>query len=101
MKFILGKKIEMSQVFDEDQNIVIPVTLIEAGPCYVTQIKKKENGKDGYDAIQLGFEKLKTNKIKKPEKSKPYRFLREYRCKNETYKIGQKIDVSILKKENI
>ncbi len=87
----------MAQVFGKDQNIVIPVTLIQAGPCYITQVKTQDNTKDGYDAIQIGFEKLKKHKIKKPEASKPYRFLREYRCKNKEYKIGQKIDISIFK----
>ncbi len=52
MKFILAKKLEMSQVYDTAGN-VIPVTLLEAGPCYVTQVKGKE--KDGYTAVQLGF----------------------------------------------
>ncbi len=52
MKFILAKKLEMSQVYDADGN-VIPVTLLEAGPCYVTQVKSKES--DGYMAIQVGF----------------------------------------------
>ena len=56
MKFILGKKIMMSQVFDEKGN-VIPVTIVMAGPCQILQIKTKE--KDGYKAIQIGFEKLK------------------------------------------
>jgi len=99
MKFILGKKIKMTQVFDKDQNTIIPVTLIKAGPCYVTQIKKQENGKDGYDAIQLGFEELKKRKIKKPQTNKPYKFLREYRCKDSEHKVGQKIDVSIFKQD--
>lgn len=52
MKFILAKKLEMSQVYDAAGN-VIPVTLVEAGPCYVTQVKAKE--KDGYMAVQVGF----------------------------------------------
>lgn len=97
MKFILGKKIKMAQVFDKDHNVVIPVTLIKAGPCYVTQIKQQETGKDGYNAIQLGFEELKAKKVKKPQKSKPYRFLREYKDENKEYKVGQKIDISIFK----
>ena len=59
MKFILGTKIEMTQFFDEKGN-VIPVTLIECGPCEVTQIKTKE--KDGYDAVQIGYKKLKEKK---------------------------------------
>jgi large subunit ribosomal protein L3 len=95
MKFILGKKIEMSQIFDEKGN-VIPVTLIEAGPCYITQIKTKE--KDKYEAIQIGFEKLE-KRVKKPKKKKPYRYLREFRGDIDVSKIkqGDKIDVSVFK----
>ncbi|HLD30616.1 MAG TPA: 50S ribosomal protein L3 [Patescibacteria group bacterium] len=58
MKFILGKKIEMSQRFDEE-GAVTPVTLLEAGPCKVTQVKTKE--KDGYEAVQIGFGLKKKN----------------------------------------
>ena len=94
MKFILGKKLEMSQVFDKEGNVV-PVTLIEAGPCYVTQIKTKE--KDKYEAVQVGFEKLKEKKVKKPQKDRPYRFLREFKIRDPKFKIGDKIDVSIFK----
>lgn len=96
MKFILGKKIEMSQTFDKEGN-VIPVTLIEAGPCYITQIRTKE--KDKYEAIQIGFEKLKEKKIKKPQKDRPYRFLREFNPADSgtKFKIGDKIDVLIFK----
>ena len=93
MKFILGKKIEMSQFFDEKGN-AIPVTLIEAGPCYITQLKTKE--KDRYEAIQLGFESLKEKKITKTKKKKPYRYLREFRGDIEIskYKEGDKIDIA-------
>jgi large subunit ribosomal protein L3 len=91
MKFILGLKLNMSQMFDEKGN-VIPVTLVEAGPCQVTQIKTKE--KDGYETIQIGFKKIiRRKKIKRPMKKKPFRFLREF--KNGEFKIGQKIDVSV------
>ena len=93
MKFILGKKLEMSQIFKEDK--VIPVTLIEAGPCFVSQIKTKE--KDGYEAIQISFEKLKPKKVKRPLKKKPYRYLREFKDRIEKYKVGQKIEVSLFK----
>lgn len=105
MKFIIGKKLEMSQIFKDDK--VLPVTLVTAGPCFVTQIKKKE--KDGYQAVQIGFEKLKPKKVKKPEKEKPFRYLKEFPApkgrglaeggedKIEEYKMGQKIDVSIFK----
>lgn len=92
MKFILGKKIEMSQIFDEKGN-VIPVTLIKAGPCYTTQIKTNE--KDKYESVQIGFEKLKDKKIKKSQKSKPYRYLKEFKTQNSKLKTGDKIDVSI------
>jgi len=54
MKFILGKKIEMSQIFDEKGN-VIPVTLIEAGPCFITDIMTKE--RDKYESVQIGFDR--------------------------------------------
>jgi len=95
MKFILGKKIAMSQVFDEKNN-VIPVTLIEAGPCFITQIKEgDEKSKDKYDAVQIGFEKLKEKKITKSKKTKPYRHLKEIRIKEKELKVGDKIDVSI------
>lgn len=82
----------MSQIFDEKGNVV-PVTLIEAGPCFVTQIKTKE--KDGYEAIQIGFQKIeKEKKIKKTMKGKEFKYLREFKNNGE-YKIGDKIDVSI------
>jgi len=91
MKYILGKKIGMSQVFDKEGGR-IPVTLIEAGPCEVLQIKTKE--KDGYEALQLGFGKIeKKKKLKKSQMKKPYRFLAEF-PKND-YKPGDKIDVSL------
>ncbi|MDP2910315.1 MAG: 50S ribosomal protein L3 [bacterium] len=92
--FMLGKKIEMSQIFDEKGN-VIPVTLIEAGPCFITQLKIKE--KDGYESIQIGFEKLKEKKITKNKKSKPYRYIKEFKSDNSNYKQGDKIDISVFK----
>ena len=94
MKFILGKKIEMTQMFDE-KGKVIPVTLIEAGPCYVAQIMTKE--KDKYESIQIGFEKLKDKKIKKPQKKKPYRYLKEFKGDISKHKVGDKIDASVFK----
>ena len=98
MKFILGKKIEMSQVFDEKGNVV-PLTLIEAGPCFVTQIRKKE--KDGYEASQIGFEKLSSKKVKKPQKDRPYRYFKEFRVQSPEFKIGDKIDASVFKEGEI
>ena len=81
MKFVLGLKFGMSQIFDEKGNR-IPVTLIEVGPCEVTQIKTKE--KDSYRAIQVGFKKIeKPKKIKKPMKGKEFKYLREFRIVKE------------------
>ena len=95
MKFILGKKLGMSQVFDKEGNAV-PVTVIEAGPCFVTQIR--DEAKDGYWAVQIGFENLKQSKIKRPQKDKPFKHIKEFRLeKNDKceFEKGDKIDVSI------
>lgn len=74
----------MSQIFDNDK--VIPVTLIEAGPCFVTQINDL--------SVQVGFEKLKDKKVKKPQKDRPYRYLREQRTENSAaFKLGTKISL--------
>ncbi len=99
MPFILAKKIEMSQVFKED-GTVVPVTLLEAGPCFVTQIKNKE--KDGTDGVQIGFMKKKDNKIRKSEKGKGYKHICEFKSKSTgsdpaTLKKGDEISVSIFK----
>lgn len=88
MAFILGEKIGMSQIFDKDGN-TIPVTVIEVGPCLVTQIKTK--GKDGYRAVQIGFGSKK--KITKPLQGhikkitnqsglKNFRWLKEFKIEN-------------------
>ncbi len=84
MKFILGKKLEMSQVFNEDGE-VIPVTLVKAGPCKVVQIKTKET--DGYSAVQVGFDKKKS--LSKALKGhlkglEDFRWLREFRINDQT-----------------
>jgi len=98
MKFILGKKIEMSQIFKGDK--VIPVTKIQAGPCLVTQIKTQE--KDGYGAIQIGFaKKRKTTKsltghLKKGLAEKEYnRYLREFKTEKSDLKPGDKIKADV------
>ena len=62
-KGIIGKKIGMTQIFDEKGNVV-PVTVVEAGPCVVTQKKTVEN--DGYDAVQVGYGDMKAHKVNKP-----------------------------------
>jgi large subunit ribosomal protein L3 len=100
MKGILGKKLGMTQIFDEN-GVAVPVTIIEAGPCYVTQKKTKEN--DGYDAIQLGFGEVKQNRLKKPiaghlkkSNAPAIKFMREFHVTDSNeYEEGQKIDVSI------
>ena len=85
----------MTQVFDQEGK-VIPVTLIEAGPCFVSQIKNKE--KDGYASVQVGFEEIKKEKkIKKTMKGKPFRYLKEFKDPDGKFELGQKIDVSIFK----
>lgn len=82
MKFILGKKLGMTQMYDEKGNVV-PVTLVEAGPCHVLQIKTQE--KDGYRALQIGFQKIeKQKKIKKPMKGKEFKHIKELRIQDRT-----------------
>ena len=99
MKFILGKKQGMSQIFDKQGNVV-PVTVIEAGPCFVTQIKDEK--KDKYQAVQIGYEKLKDKKVTKSKKKKPYKYLREVRMSNDIkLKTGDKIDVSVFEEGDI
>jgi len=100
MKGILGKKIGMTQLFTEDGN-VIPVTVIQAGPCVVLQKKDLEN--DGYEAIQLGFEDKKEKRANKPETghakkagTAPKRYIREIRGVNlADYEVGQEIKADI------
>ena len=102
MKGILGKKVGMTQIFD-DNGVVVPVTLIEAGPCYITQKKTQE--KDGYNAVQLGFSEMRDNKLNKPiaghlkrANAPTVKYLREFRVSNpDDYEEGQKIDVSIFR----
>jgi large subunit ribosomal protein L3 len=95
---LLGRKIGMTRLFDQNGEVV-PVTIIEAGPCYVTQVKTRD--KDGYNAIQLGFGQAKrTNKpIRGHLKGlPPLRHLREVRTDDiESYKPGQKLDAGLFK----
>ena len=113
-KVIIGKKIGMTQIFDE-KGKVIPVTAIEAGPCVVAQVKKVET--DGYEAIQLGFGEVKESKVNRPikghfAKSKltPKKHLREFRAdsvegvkvgdelKADTFAAGDKVDIQGISK---
>ena len=99
-KAIIGKKVGMTQIFDEKGN-VIPVTVIEAGPCSVVQVKTVET--DGYDAVQLGFGSVKENKLNKPEKGHftkvkvtPSKHLREFRLADvSNVKVGDEIKADI------
>jgi len=104
MKFILGEKIKMDQIFTKD-GTVIPVTLIKAGPCYVTQIKTFK--KDKYTAVQIGFKKVKPKKLTKPEKghlkkiNQNLKILKEFRFPaNKKIKLGDEIKVNIFKKDD-
>jgi large subunit ribosomal protein L3 len=97
MKGILGKKVGMTQIFD-DTGEAIPVTVIEAGPCYVTQIKTEK--RDGYEAIQLGFgEARHLNKPQRghlPKGVPDLRYLRELSVDDiSSYEVGQKIDAGV------
>lgn len=95
-KAILARKVGMTQVFDEEGR-VIPVTVLEAGPCRVVQVKSRE--RDGYDSIQLGFGYRKPRRINKPLRGHygpsgvtPMRFLREFRVEDAAaYSPGQEI----------
>ncbi len=113
-KGIIGKKLGMTQIFDEVGN-VIPVTVVEAGPCPVVQKKTVEN--DGYNAVQLGFEDIVDRKLTKPEKGHlakanvPFKkHLKEFKLDDaanmnvgdvitaETFEAGEKVDVTGISK---
>ncbi|MDR1927477.1 MAG: 50S ribosomal protein L3 [Oscillospiraceae bacterium] len=91
-KALIGKKLGMTQVFDEKGNVV-PVTVIEAGPCPVVQCKRRES--DGYEAVQLGFGEIKVNRVTKPLQGHfakygvaPKRTLREFALGQQDLKTG-------------
>jgi large subunit ribosomal protein L3 len=98
-KFIVGKKVGMTQVFDED-GLSIPVTVVEAGPCTVVQKKTVEN--DGYSALKVGFGQVKEKRLNKPSKGlfaklnvPVKKYLREFRLDDlAKFEIGQDIMVS-------
>ena len=113
-KAIIGKKVGMTQIFDESGK-VIPVTVIEAGPCVVTQKKTTEN--DGYVSVQLGFEDVKESKLTKPEAGHlkkaqvdPKKHLKEFKLDNaadlnvgdvlkaDAFAAGDKVDVTGISK---
>ena len=99
LKGLIGKKIGMTQIFDEN-GAAVPVTIIEAGPCFVTQIRTNEA--NGYSAVQLGFEEVKPKRLTQGElghlkknSMPPLRFLREFRAKEIQVKEGEQVTVSL------
>ena len=109
MKTILGKKVGMTQIFNE-QGEAVPVTVIEAGPCYVAQVKTLE--RDGYEAVQLGFEEVKPQRVSGGERGHltrnelpALRHLREFRLREiegieegqrvlaDVFEVGDRVDV--------
>lgn len=115
MKAILGEKIGMTQIFT-DEGIVVPVTVVKAGPCVIVQKKTTET--DGYDAVQVGFGNVREKSVNKPKAGhfakadvKPTRWLREFRgdesaqaedlgavIKADVFEAGDKVDVSGISK---
>ena len=98
-KALLGRKIGMTQIFSEHGK-VIPVTVIEAGPCTVVQVKTKDA--DGYDAIQLGFGDVKAKKVTKPSAGhfkkanvEPKKHLREFRLEEISYNVGDELKADL------
>ncbi|MDR0888509.1 MAG: 50S ribosomal protein L3 [Coriobacteriales bacterium] len=95
---LLGKKLGMTQVWSEDDQLV-PVTVIQAGPCTVTQLKSAD--KEGYEAVQIGFGTVKENKVNQPTQGhfkksgvSPCKYLREVRVDSSSeYELGQKLTV--------
>jgi large subunit ribosomal protein L3 len=106
MAVLLGKKVGMTQVYDETGELV-PVSVIQAGPCIVMQVKNTET--DGYNAIQLGFEDVKPIRRKKPQighagkaKAEPKKFIREMRLSDnleQQYEPGESVTVSVFSEE--
>jgi large subunit ribosomal protein L3 len=108
LKGLIGKKIGMTQIFDE-RGVAYPVTLIEAGPCYVTQVRRPES--EGYSAVQLGFSETHPKRLSggeighlKTANMPPLRFLREFRTKTldvsvgdvmkaDVFSVGERVDV--------
>ena len=99
-KAIIGKKLGMTQVFTPE-GLVVPVTVVEAGPCPVVQVKNNE--KDGYDALVVAFDKQKAQRVNKPKSGAfkkagvdTYRVLKEFKFENTSdYSLGQEIKVDI------
>ncbi|POM25399.1 50S ribosomal protein L3 [Actinomadura rubteroloni] len=99
-KGVLGEKLGMTQVFD-DEGRIVPVTVVQAGPCVVTQIRTQET--DGYTAVQIGYGQIDPRKVNKPRKGHfekagvtPRRYLTELRLDDTTeYELGQEITAGV------
>ncbi len=106
MPALIGKKIGMTNIFDNDGKF-IPVTVVEAGPCTVINVRTTE--KNGYEAVQLGYDKIKENKVNKPLKGyfeklgvQPAKILKEFRnLKPSEYKIGDEIKVDVFNEGDV
>ena len=103
-KALLGKKIGMTQIFSE-KGLVIPVTVIEAGPCYVTQVKTIEN--DGYKAVQLAYSDIREKLVNKPvlgqfkkANVQPKRFIKEFKLDGD-YKLGDEIRCDVFQEGDL
>ncbi|HEB65241.1 MAG TPA: 50S ribosomal protein L3 [Chloroflexi bacterium] len=99
LKGLIGKKVGMTQIFDEN-GAALPVTIIEAGPCFVTQVRTTET--DGYSAVQLGYGETRPSRLTggqlghlKRNELPPLRFLREFRVKNPEVQPGDKVTVEV------
>ena len=98
-KAIIGKKVGMTQIFDESGK-VIPVTVVEAGPCVVTQVKTVE--KDGYNAVQMGYQDVKESKLTQPEAGHLKKadvalkkYLKEFRLEDSTLSVGDEVKADV------
>ncbi len=108
MAMLLGKKVGMTQVYDESGRL-LPVTVIQAGPCVVTQVKTVET--DGYNAVQLGYDDVKPSRRKKPQlgiaaktNTTPKKFAREMRLPGDArpeHKVGDSVTVSVFTEKEI
>ena len=99
LKGLIGKKIGMTQIFDEN-GAAVPVTIIEAGPCFVTQVRTP--GKEGYSSVQLGFDEVKPKRLSggelghlKKSNTPPLRFLREFVVKDPGVTVGDQVKVDL------
>ena len=99
LKGLIGKKIGMTQIFDED-GASVPITLLEAGPCYVTQVRTPQS--NHYSAVQLGFGEIKPARLTGGQLghlnnagAPPLRFIREFRVKDPDLKVGDKVTADI------